>query len=238
MPLNSRLQKDKLAFVLPDPPLPNRVRDRPSTQNTVVLGWLPPGVAMTVIDGPVTAGGLFWWQVQSDHARLTGWTPEHDGTNFFLGPVEEQPLCTQAVRARLHPGDRALVAAPLSVHVRQTPSLEGTITDLVAAGTEVTIVGGPLCANQIVWWNITAATLPQPRWIAEGQEGQYFLAPASVNRNGAVAGHYRLVQTGETWGSIAQRFGTTATVLQTLNPGLRRPGLVLRNGDRMWIPNR
>lgn len=238
MPLNSRLQKEKLAFVLHDPPLPNRVRDQPSTQNSIVLGWLPPGVAMTITDGPVTANGLLWWKVQAELARLSGWTPEHDGTSFFLGPIEDRALCTHAVRARLQLGDRALVTAPLSIHVRRTPSFEGAITDLVATGTEVTIVGGPLCTNQIVWWNITADSLPQPRWIAEGQAGQHFLLPASINKNSAVAGHYRLVQTGETWGSIAQRFGTTATVLQTLNPGLRRPGLVLRNGDRMWIPNR
>ncbi|MFZ4661324.1 MAG: hypothetical protein ACOYNY_30215, partial [Caldilineaceae bacterium] len=210
MPLNSRLQKDKLAFVLHDPPLPNRVRDQPSTQNTVVLGWLPPGLAMTVIGGPVTANGLLWWKVQSDLARLTGWTPEHDGTSFFLGPVEEQPLCTQAVQARLHKGDAALVTAALPIHVRQTPSLEGLITDELANGAEVTIVAGPLCANQIVWWNITASTIPQPRWVAEGQEGQYFLLPVSINKNGAIAGHFHVVQNGETWGSLAQRFGTTS----------------------------
>lgn len=236
MPLVSRLQKNGLAFVLHEPPLPNRVRSQPTTQSSIILGWLPPGIAMTITDGPVEANGLLWWKIQSDLARLAGWTPERDESSFFLGPIEEQTFCTHAVRARLHKGDSAIVSAPLPVHVRQTPSFEGIITDEFTTGTELTIVGGPLCANQIVWWNITAVALAQPRWIAEGQANQYFLTPATVNKNGSVAGHYHLVQAGETWGLLAQRFKTTATILQPLNPGLKRPGLVLRAGDRMWIP--
>ena len=236
MALSSRLQKNDLAFVLHEPPLPNRVRTIPSTQNSRGVGWLPPGVVMTITDGQVEANGLLWWKIQSDLARLTGWTPERDESSFFLGPVEERALCTHAVRTLLHKGDGAVVISPRAIHVRQTPSFEGVITDEFATGTALTVVDGPLCANEIVWWNIRADPLPAPRWIAEGQAGQRFLIPTSINKNGVVAGHYHEVKAGETWGSLAQRFKTTAMVLQTLNPGLKRPGLVLRVEDRLWIP--
>lgn len=236
MALTSRLQKNQLAFVLHDPPLPNRVRRTPSTSNGAIVGSIPPGVVMLMLEGPVEANGLLWWKVRSNLQRVEGWTPERDGSSFFVAPVEERALCTHAVRTRLHKGDGALVTTSRAINVREAPSLEGAITDAFAPGAELNVVGGPLCANNIVWWNISAAQLTQPRWVAEAQEGQGFLTPTSVNKNGAPAGQVHLVARGETWAIIAQRFGKTSTLLQNMNLGLKRPGLLLQAGDRMWIP--
>lgn len=236
MALESRLQKGQLAFVLHTPPLPNRVRNTPSIQNSTVIGWIPPGVTMTLSDGPVEANGVLWWKVQSEGAKLTGWTSERDASNFFLGPIEERSLCTHAVRARLHKGDGVIVQGPTSIFARSMPGLEGAIIETLAPGSEFTLIGGPICLNGCAWWNVNDNQAGQTRWVAEGQAGHYLLAPLSVNNKGAVAGHYHGVQAGETWATLAQKFKITSTLLQSLNLGLKRPGLVLKPGDRMWIP--
>jgi hypothetical protein len=139
------------------------------------------------------------------------------------------------VLARLHQGDQATLAVAGPIHVRQGPSFEAPIIDEFSAGAEMTIVGGPHCANSIVWWQIKASQLAQPQWIAEGQSGQYFLAPTIINKHGGLGGHYYIVQAGDGWLSIAQKFHTTPDALQVFNAGLKRPGLGLNPGERMWV---
>jgi LysM repeat protein len=44
------------------------------------------------------------------------------------------------------------------------------------------------------------------------------------------------VQPGESWNSIAQKFGVSAEALQAANPQAVRPGLVLYRDDQLTIP--
>ena len=48
------------------------VRDNPGINTTVVFR-APDGYTFTVIDGPVQADGLTWWQVQDTSGSPTGW---------------------------------------------------------------------------------------------------------------------------------------------------------------------
>ena len=75
-----------VAVVSNTPPTPNRVRARPSNRATVV-GRLPPGETMEILDGPVCANGWLWWYVQGLEQELRGWTAEGDGSNQWLLPA-------------------------------------------------------------------------------------------------------------------------------------------------------
>jgi hypothetical protein len=47
-----------------------------------LLGKIPEGGTFTVLDGPVCADGMLWWQVQS--GDLNGWTAEGQGDTYWL----------------------------------------------------------------------------------------------------------------------------------------------------------
>lgn len=50
-----------------------------------IIGYALPGEHLKVISGPVCSWGWLMWMVETDYG-LTGWTPESDGTSFWLIP--------------------------------------------------------------------------------------------------------------------------------------------------------
>ena len=64
----------------------NNVRDIPSRDGTR-LGLLESGEQFAVMDGPVCADGLVWWQVKS--GVLIGWTVDGSDGEQWLIPVSE-----------------------------------------------------------------------------------------------------------------------------------------------------
>jgi hypothetical protein len=71
----------------PDDP-PNRVRSAPDT-SAGFLTQIYPGDIVVVLEGPVCAGSLVFWKVQSDLIPGgAGWTAEGDGVEYFLEPYQ------------------------------------------------------------------------------------------------------------------------------------------------------
>ncbi len=64
---------------------PNSLRTGPDTVGTTVIGQIPGSGQFRVIDGPTCASGLRWWRV--DSGGLVGWTPEGQGTTYWLEPL-------------------------------------------------------------------------------------------------------------------------------------------------------
>jgi hypothetical protein len=81
----TRLQRGQRAYVLPQPPLPNRVFREPNRQSPLV-GRIPPNEAMTLLDGPRCGQGSVWWYVQADNGAI-GWTAEGQTGEYWLAPV-------------------------------------------------------------------------------------------------------------------------------------------------------
>jgi hypothetical protein len=67
---------------------PNRVRSAPS-KSAEVIGQLYPGTPSLIVDGPVCADGLVYWQVEnSTIPGGSGWTAEGDGKDYWLEPYQ------------------------------------------------------------------------------------------------------------------------------------------------------
>ncbi|NLX09300.1 MAG: SH3 domain-containing protein [Chloroflexi bacterium] len=66
------------------PGLPNNLRAQPSVWSWRV-GQIPGTGVFDVINGPVCANGMAWWHVR--YNGVTGWTPEGQGTTYWLEPV-------------------------------------------------------------------------------------------------------------------------------------------------------
>ena len=84
----TRLQVGLTAHVIPEPPIPNNVRQSPSTSSELV-GLLQPGEAFKILDGPKCGDGLVYWYVESLETGLKGWTAEGDEDGYWLAAGEE-----------------------------------------------------------------------------------------------------------------------------------------------------
>jgi hypothetical protein len=63
----------------------NRLRAQPN-QNGELLGELPAGLVLSVLDGPECVAGVAWWQVQ--YSITSGWTAEGQSGTYWLEPLD------------------------------------------------------------------------------------------------------------------------------------------------------
>lgn len=80
---------------------------------------------------------------------------------------------------RVAANSRAEIIGSAPSRLRNAPGLAGTQFDLIQPGTVIDIVGGPICADEYVWWQVSANG--QGGWVAEGAlPDTYFIAPVTL----------------------------------------------------------
>ncbi len=84
--------------------------------------------------------------------------------------------CLGAPPTRLSLNQQAQVISPNSVRVRDNPGLIGNVLLNAAQGEIVTIMDGPVCADDFIWWQVQLGTGVMG-WMAEGLQDDYFLEP-------------------------------------------------------------
>ena len=90
--LPSRLMRGEYAYVLPEPPLANRIRSGPG-RDFPVVGRAELGEVMELEEGPVCADAWAWWRVRLLDTGVSGWTAEGDSNAYWLGPCETGEAC-------------------------------------------------------------------------------------------------------------------------------------------------
>lgn len=90
----------------------------------------------------------------------------------------EAPFCPQAPEPRMIVGQKGRVTYgdPSRVRVRVGPSTSAAILRLISPGKEFLVIGGPVCTDKHVWWQIEFDQY-SGYWVAEGEEGNYFIEP-------------------------------------------------------------
>lgn len=143
------------------------------------------GGSPTTFDEAMNASGelLREWQIPST-------TPENQSRYELLelgGTVdsssETAPAvdCPEALPSRLKVGDSAIVIAePEPIRARNAP-VDGEIVDQLYRDYQLPIVGGPVCANGIVWWEVQLRDATKA-WVAEAAEGEYYLELRSAGQ--------------------------------------------------------
>jgi hypothetical protein len=66
----------------------NAIRSEPDTQpSNNIIASAYPGDELKIIGGPECNYGYILWKVRMDNG-VTGWTPESDGREFWLIPID------------------------------------------------------------------------------------------------------------------------------------------------------
>lgn len=88
--------------------------------------------------------------------------------------------CDNAVYlSRIHVGDTVEVSSdpPLANRVRKDAGLDAEIVGYIEPGERSSVLDGPRCANQWVWWKVRSTDSGMEGWTAEGDADNYWLVP-------------------------------------------------------------
>jgi uncharacterized protein YraI len=170
----------------------NVIRSQPTRDNSSsrVLGQIPAGGVFTVLAGPQCANNLTWWQV--NYKGAIGWTPEGEGRTYWLEPVTTSgPIPTvistpntacPPLARRLSIGGQGRVTPGQPNVMRNGAGKTGTtVVGQIPAGGVFNVTGGPVCADDIVWWQVIYAGVQG--WTGEGQGSTYWTEPVTAGGN-------------------------------------------------------
>jgi len=157
----------------------NAIRSSPDTHpSDNKIGFAEVGEVLWLVGGPECNYGWLLWEVRMING-VQGWTPETDGSKFFLMPIATWQACPDAPKSRLHVGDEAVVGSdpPTANRVRQQASSSSTKVGTINPDEHVEIIGGPQCNQGLVWWEIRSLSSGLTGWTAEGDNSSYWLVP-------------------------------------------------------------
>ncbi|GAB4521584.1 MAG: hypothetical protein OHK0046_33170 [Anaerolineae bacterium] len=90
--------------------------------------------------------------------------------------------CAGAPASRVKVGDSAIVITePDPLRARSAPP-DGDIVDLLYRDYVFSVVGGPVCANDLLWWEIELRNGSRA-WVAEGTPEEYFFDLRTPGQN-------------------------------------------------------
>ncbi len=116
-----------------------------------VVEVLSEGAYVEVLDGPYTANGYKWWQVQVDASGNIGWV-----AGVYLTVVSAGPFSI---------GDTVYVTSD-TLNVRSGPGTGYSVIDIITYGTNGLIIDGPVTANGYVWYQIEYVGGTYNGWVA------------------------------------------------------------------------
>jgi hypothetical protein len=145
-----------------------------------VLAELPQSSLVTVLDrDPRSVDGLWWWRVRaiaSNNLTFAGWLAQAgpDGVAYLI--KKEEPGTPPPGSGQFKSGDR--VRTLTIVRMRRSPGYAGKAPEDVlaefAAGSELTVIGGPQTADGLIWWQLRGSDvqgMTVEGWMAEKAPG-------------------------------------------------------------------
>lgn len=172
---------------------PNAIRSTADTHPTNnVLGKAHEGEGLKIIDGPKCNYGWILWKVKTD-SGLVGWTPESNGKEFWITPVETQIKAANKNRpiyspiqncasSRLYVGDRVYVSFGGGANaIRNTPDTHPSNNKIGKAeeGEGLTIIGGPVCNWGWILWKVQTDK-GLTGWTPESDGNEFWLLPVDT----------------------------------------------------------
>ncbi len=119
-----------------------------------------PGMVVTLLEGPTSGDGYVWWRLRLPDGT-EGWAVESADNEITLlpgaGAVTDSTSPDPSISSELGIGDSAyvrLTARIDALRLRNEASTTGGVIVLMPNGTPVTVVGGPVSADDFTWWQL------------------------------------------------------------------------------------
>lgn len=120
--------------------------------NGPIIAALPVGLRLAILSGPAAVDGLSWYEVESLDKSLSGWV----AGDFLTAP---------APAAALLPGD-AVVVTVGDLNFRERPGVDAPIRSTLPLGTVAEIIGGPISADGLIWYQLALTGVEGNGWVA------------------------------------------------------------------------
>jgi eukaryotic-like serine/threonine-protein kinase len=103
-----------------------------------------------------------------------------------LSPTSKSPAnptwvpCPSTYPSQLQVGIQAFVSydPPLANRVRTQPNGVAPVVGFIQPGEQVSIIGGPICSDDWIWWQVRSLQSGMTGWTAEGDKQGYWLVPS------------------------------------------------------------
>ena len=123
----------------------------------------------------------------------------------------------------LAPGAPARVTAPAGLNYREAPSSQAALIGQFGTGVLVTVLEGPVNADNFIWWKIDDGQ-GNAGWAAEGDGDTEWISPRlgdpqPVNRPPRVGDRVSVTMPAGAQLSVRATPGTNAQLLVRVNPG-------------------
>ena len=106
--------------------------------------------------------------------------PSPTPSSTFVVPANPTWVpCPGTYPSRLYAGSQAFVSydPPLANRVRTQPNGVAPVVGFIQPGEKVAIIGGPICSDEWIWWQIRSLQSGMTGWTAEGDKQGYWLVP-------------------------------------------------------------
>ncbi|MFO7323022.1 MAG: SH3 domain-containing protein [Chloroflexota bacterium] len=157
------------------PGLPNVIRSQPwRGSGSIILGTIPAGGVFTVLPGygpQCDSLGMYWRYVS--YNGITGWTPEGQGSTYWLEPYDGSSPGCAGLTSQLFIGAWARVTPGLPNNLRAEPSPTSAWLGRIPAGGIARVLNGPQCNQGILWWQVNYNGIIG--WTGEGTGWQRWM---------------------------------------------------------------
>ncbi|MDZ4763304.1 MAG: SH3 domain-containing protein [Chloroflexota bacterium] len=157
-----------------------RIRGTPS-QIGRTLTILPEATVVTILEGPRCSSQINWWRVNAN--GLEGWVAEGFPGNYWLSSQNvpftaiEPSNCGRALELVI--GSRIAVIANANNPrpLRTDPTINAGVVATLIDGIALEVIGGSVCAEQMIWWQVRVVPTTITGWISQGRPGDPILEP-------------------------------------------------------------
>jgi hypothetical protein len=156
-----------------------RVHTRASL-SALAMTVLPLDTLILLLDGPVCADGINWWQARVPFGNMSvvGWVAEGFPENYWLetelATPTPTPFCPRPLRLPLGTVVGIVYDDAIARSLRASPSRSAPLVERLIGGVALELIGGPVCADGYNWWQAQIVTTNVTGWVAEGRPGDYW----------------------------------------------------------------